>query len=1074
MGNYEQLKQAVSDVIKTNGNQEITGAILQNALLSIISTIGTNATFAGIATPETNPGTPDQNVFYLASEPGVYANFGGVELLDQVLIFTNKNGNWVKQDSGIATNKKVSELDNKIDYLIGEENASDIGVNIFNKKSISLGWIQSNGIINEGQNFAHSNYINVEPNTSYIKNLNETNLYTAFYDSKFNFLGTSNQNPFVTPENTKYLRVSFSLNRADKLLVQKGKEIIYKSNVPYVTEKGLLVKINNNYVLKSERFFGYKNLLDPNGIIKDKYLSSTNGESSFSGFCISNYIPIKEGEALTAQIGSKSSFFQQCWEQYDEELNSIYRLGVNGNVTTTVGVKGCSFARISFRTQDLEDNEAQIEYGEEATKYEPYPTYKTLDERLTIAENNLSKISENVTDNDSINQLITNMFIVGIDKEKNYYIKKLEYTSIGYLVVEIYDEEETKVARVFANSLKIGGWWYIEPQNESEIWGFASTINFTEAKLIKGIKAKINNNKVTNEDGFIPTKLRIDFAEKDTTIRKNICNPINFYEKSEFKTVYADSFRTFLDFERKEGNLFNVYKQLIPLNIGESICVSYSQGVFQTKLILVNKYRVVLKPAVSASVSDKYIKITNDTEENGFVLFTIKHNDNKIGMYPQVEYSELPTDYQAYMNIPIIENDMPIVLPKKIYLSKGKEANIYKKAIILSNPLLDNIDINTNGEGESRTIGYPKLISFNTQNATTNIINLYAKKDLLVISKIEREFINVDINVGDLTILSLGDSFTDIANWIKALKEDLEEDGVNLSLIGMKNKTYKNESQTGGTLQNSFLISRGDAYLLSVNGFIETNNTTDGYGATKYKDSNNNQYTFNGRWVDENGDGYVRIAPISHENIPPQNSVLTKVGGIGLETINYSNVEIIDLNPIWDKETEALSVKKYIEKIGYSINGKFILIVQFSFNDNGRYYNTKTIQENIDSFKKLIELFHSEYPNAYIIIGIEPSTALIGGNRNYNNAVNYQRARMEFAKSIIYEFDNEIYDYVYINPGYAFVDTENGFSYTEIALSERFPNVLTKSVSDGTHCNEAGMFQLGDSYRAIVRHILSL
>ena len=63
MGNYEQLKQAVADVIKTNANQEITGEILQNALLSIISTVGGNATFAGIATPETNPGTPDQNVF---------------------------------------------------------------------------------------------------------------------------------------------------------------------------------------------------------------------------------------------------------------------------------------------------------------------------------------------------------------------------------------------------------------------------------------------------------------------------------------------------------------------------------------------------------------------------------------------------------------------------------------------------------------------------------------------------------------------------------------------------------------------------------------------------------------------------------------------------------------------------------------------------------------------------------------------------------------------------------------------------------------------------------------------------
>lgn len=63
MANYQELKQAIADVIKTNGNQEITGAILQNVLKSIVSVIGENATFAGIATPETNPGTPDQNYF---------------------------------------------------------------------------------------------------------------------------------------------------------------------------------------------------------------------------------------------------------------------------------------------------------------------------------------------------------------------------------------------------------------------------------------------------------------------------------------------------------------------------------------------------------------------------------------------------------------------------------------------------------------------------------------------------------------------------------------------------------------------------------------------------------------------------------------------------------------------------------------------------------------------------------------------------------------------------------------------------------------------------------------------------
>lgn len=90
MGNYEQLKQAVADVIKTNGNQEITGAIMQNTLLSIISTVGSNATFAGIATPTTNPGTPDQNLFYIASENGIYSNFNGITLNGKVAILSNK------------------------------------------------------------------------------------------------------------------------------------------------------------------------------------------------------------------------------------------------------------------------------------------------------------------------------------------------------------------------------------------------------------------------------------------------------------------------------------------------------------------------------------------------------------------------------------------------------------------------------------------------------------------------------------------------------------------------------------------------------------------------------------------------------------------------------------------------------------------------------------------------------------------------------------------------------------------------------------------------------------------------
>lgn len=57
MANWSNLKESVAKVIKTNGKQQITGAALQNVLNNIISNLGANATFAGIATPTTNPGS---------------------------------------------------------------------------------------------------------------------------------------------------------------------------------------------------------------------------------------------------------------------------------------------------------------------------------------------------------------------------------------------------------------------------------------------------------------------------------------------------------------------------------------------------------------------------------------------------------------------------------------------------------------------------------------------------------------------------------------------------------------------------------------------------------------------------------------------------------------------------------------------------------------------------------------------------------------------------------------------------------------------------------------------------------
>lgn len=98
MANWIKLKKAIADVIKTNGNQEITGAIMQQTLTSIVDNVGSNAQFAGVAVPSTVPADTDGSVFYLASTQGSYPNFSSIKVdASEMAVFTkNTAGTWVK------------------------------------------------------------------------------------------------------------------------------------------------------------------------------------------------------------------------------------------------------------------------------------------------------------------------------------------------------------------------------------------------------------------------------------------------------------------------------------------------------------------------------------------------------------------------------------------------------------------------------------------------------------------------------------------------------------------------------------------------------------------------------------------------------------------------------------------------------------------------------------------------------------------------------------------------------------------------------------------------------------------
>ena len=151
MSNYNNLKTSIDANIKQNGNQEITGPILNSVLNQMVNLLGTGYQFAGVATldPATDPGTPDAKVFYIANGKGTYTNFGGIEVTEDEVVVLYYDTAWHKVSTGIATQAKLSELESEI---------STFGIDNF---IIDGRYINSLGKLDSHPAFGCTDYIDV-------------------------------------------------------------------------------------------------------------------------------------------------------------------------------------------------------------------------------------------------------------------------------------------------------------------------------------------------------------------------------------------------------------------------------------------------------------------------------------------------------------------------------------------------------------------------------------------------------------------------------------------------------------------------------------------------------------------------------------------------------------------------------------------------------------------------------------------------------------------------------------------------------------------------------------------------
>lgn len=387
MGNYEELKQAVSDVIKTNGNQEITGAIMKNTLLSIISIVGVNSTFAGIAVPGTNPGTPQQNVFYLASQPGVYVNFGGVELIDQVIVLINKSGNWVKEDTGIATNAESLKLDSKFNLY----KTAIFSDNLLNKNGSFIDGKYINGIsgnkisLKTNEDYAISDYIPVKGGSKYLGyNVVEGGGYSAFFDKNLNAISLfkSERNP-TAPQNAVWCRLSCLKSALYRAIFSERSEP-FTEYIPYNDSFDVeLLKrsLNNRFSVDSWKLINGA-FINPNGAV--------DSDSSFSA---SEFIPFNREKGLFFKLQTSTNKYVSCIALYDENKQFVESYS---NIDTVA-------SEHIIKSEDIPENvvyfRCTINPGKSASLDPNYNSYKPFDNYVVYGElTGYEKIKEILND----------------------------------------------------------------------------------------------------------------------------------------------------------------------------------------------------------------------------------------------------------------------------------------------------------------------------------------------------------------------------------------------------------------------------------------------------------------------------------------------------------------------------------------------------------------------------------------------------------------------------------------------------------------------------------------------------
>lgn len=375
MAAYATLKAAIRAVIKQNGNNEITGPILQQALLSMINSLGDGYQFKGVATPATNPGTPDQNVFYIASEVGTYSNFGLSVGENEVAVFL-WDGSWSKQSTGAASAEGVNQLGQEL------------------RGNGTLGaYLTSTGDVIPNPNFGYTDYIEIgayNHTFNWEKGFEPGTVPTPcllIYDTNKELIGyytTLNNSGLLY--RAKYVRLSYGLGDVIPQFTENG-TTLWERVLPSMYEE--IKKVSDDVASLQEDYEVTKANVDGNIFQSNVSFDTSGNIVPTDGYAISDYIPLNSYNHLY-QFDREGVYAYTLLIVYDsnKQFKTYYSMPKGSAISF---LYGSAYARVSFlndtseaRLIDTTANEILWE-----KKVSVNDSLKALNSSNTIIENNI-------------------------------------------------------------------------------------------------------------------------------------------------------------------------------------------------------------------------------------------------------------------------------------------------------------------------------------------------------------------------------------------------------------------------------------------------------------------------------------------------------------------------------------------------------------------------------------------------------------------------------------------------------------------------------------------------------------